>query len=124
MFIKKLSIRKILRWAPRVLAILLILFFGLLSFDAFNGSASFGEKLLGFFIHLTPFYISVAALFMAWRWPFGGGVIFVLLGFLYLIIFGGRAINETAIFIAGFLFLIGLMFLFGSIKLKNNSVKT
>lgn len=56
-------------WAPRVLAIVFILFISLFAFDAFGGDESLGMQLLGFLVHLTPTIILAILLGFSWNRP-------------------------------------------------------
>ncbi len=63
-------------WAPRVLAIVFILFISLFALDAFGGEESFGMQLLGFLIHLAPSFILAILLVFSWNRPCLGACTF------------------------------------------------
>ncbi len=71
---------KIFPWVPRILCILAILFVSMFAADSFEGSRPFGQKLVGFLIHLVPSFILAGLLVVAWFWELIGGIIFVLIG--------------------------------------------
>jgi hypothetical protein len=71
---------KIVHWIPRILCILAILFISMFALDSFASHLTIGQQIGRFLIHLTPTYILVALLFIAWKWELIGGIVFVLLG--------------------------------------------
>ena len=73
---------KYIHWAPRILCILAILFVSLFALDAFNPDLSIGEQILGFLMHLIPSFVLAAFLFVGWKWPEAGGIIFLTIGIL------------------------------------------
>lgn len=80
--------QRILYWAPRVLALLAATFVGLFALDVFSEGYPPGEAILGFIIHLTPTWLILAALVVAWRWERLGGVAFLALAAGFLFWFG------------------------------------
>jgi hypothetical protein len=102
--------KKILYWTPRVLGIVLGLFIGIFALDVFGTGQGFWRELGGFIIHLTPTWVILISLTIAWRWERLGGVLFILAGALMWVIFsapGGIFIAIFAILLA----LVGVMFL-------------
>lgn len=100
---------RILFWLPRVLGILFALFLSLFAFDVFGEGVSFGEALPGFLVHLTPTYLVLIAVAVGWRRPLLGGVLFIALVLLYVVVFRGELYGY--VFIGGPLLLIALLFL-------------
>ena len=72
-----------LHWLPKILNILLILLFILLSGDIFDMQLGFWGTILGLFMHNIPTLIIIAVLIFAWRRPIVGAVSFIVLDFLY-----------------------------------------
>ena len=97
-------------WTPRVLAIAFILFLGIFALDVFGQGYSFRETVAALFIHLTPNFILLAILLVAWRHEWVGSLLFVGLGLLCLIWTQGRFPLVTYVVIAGPLFLTGGLF--------------
>ena len=64
--------------AGRVVAIATVLFFGAFALDAFSPDVPLGQNLLGLFIHLLPSLVLLALVAVSWRWPFAGGVLFLI----------------------------------------------
>jgi hypothetical protein len=98
-----------LYWIPRVLALLVAGFIGLFALDVFSGDYSLGEAILGFVIHLTPTWLILAALVIAWRWERLGGIVFLALAVFFLFWYGpnwGIALILTLPLVA-----VGLLFL-------------
>ena len=67
-------------WLPRITCIMTILFISMFAFDAFAPGLSIWQQLRDFLIHLTPSYILIAILLVAWKWEFIGGIIFIIIG--------------------------------------------
>jgi hypothetical protein len=75
----KLSARRVLFWAPRVLCVLFALFASMFAFDVFSESRGFWPTVGGLLIHLVPTCILVIVLLVAWRWEWVGAVLFTAL---------------------------------------------
>ncbi|HAG17017.1 MAG TPA: hypothetical protein DCG69_10945 [Bacteroidales bacterium] len=71
---------KIFYWMPRIICILAILFVSLFAADSFSPELTIWQQLSAFAIHLTPSFILIVFLVIAWKWDFIGGIIFILLG--------------------------------------------
>lgn len=71
---------KIIRWLPRLLCIGAILFVSMFALDAFEPGIPFGQQLLNFLMHLIPTYVLLILLWIAWKKPFWGGILFVIIG--------------------------------------------
>lgn len=74
-------------WIPRGLAILSALLVELFSFDAFEGPAPLGTKLLGFLIHSIPFIVLALIIIFTWKRPLIAGVIFIAAAVFYFLWF-------------------------------------
>lgn len=88
----QISVRlaKIIHWAPRIAAILIIFFVSLFSLDVFGMEGTPLELLGGFLMHNLPSIIMIVVLVFAWRRPVVGFIAFLLAGvfFLRFVIFG------------------------------------
>ncbi|MBN2368423.1 hypothetical protein JXC34_05385 [Candidatus Woesearchaeota archaeon] len=84
---KKKSKINFLKWTPRVLAILFILFISMFALDAFNEDYTLVEMIAGFLIHLIPSYLLIAATVVGWKNNRNGAIMFVALGIASLIFF-------------------------------------
>lgn len=71
---------KIIHWAPRVAALLIIFFVGLFSLDVFGTGAPPLEVLVGFLMHNLPSIIMLVLLIFAWKRPVVGFIAFLLAG--------------------------------------------
>lgn len=78
---------KVIHWAPRIAAILLIFFISLFSLDVFEMEASPLELLGGFLVHNIPTIALLALLAFAWKRPAVGFVAFLLAGALFAVFF-------------------------------------
>jgi hypothetical protein len=78
---------KVIHWAPRVAAIMIIFFTSLFSLDVFGMGASLLEVLGAFLMHNIPSIIMVIFLVFAWKRPFVGFVVFLIAGIAFAIFF-------------------------------------
>ena len=99
---------KLLQWSPRILGILVSLFLGLFSLDAFGPGKTFAQALGDFTIHLTPALILLAVVVVAWRWEWVGALVFtgVAVGYAY----AARTHFSWIPIIAGPLLIVGILF--------------
>lgn len=100
----------ILRWSPRVFAIIYAVFISLFALDAWGTGAGFWEELAAFIVHLMPTYFVLAALVVAWRQPKLGGILFIILATVFGVVFG-RGEPAALLLMALAPTAIGLMFL-------------
>ncbi len=103
--------KKLLYWAPRTLCIVFIIFTSLFAFDVFEESKSIWETILALFMHLIPTFILIIVLVVTWRREWIGGILFILLGLLYIIWAWGRFNISVYFLMAGPLIIIGILFL-------------
>jgi hypothetical protein len=80
-------VNRLLLWAPRILCILFAVFVSLFALDVFGEGYGFWETVLAPLMHLIPTIIVVFMLLIAWRWEWIGGILFIALGMLYIIVF-------------------------------------
>lgn len=80
--------RPVLHWTPRVLGALYAVFISLFALDVWGTGAGFMSELIAFLIHLTPVYLIVAALIVAWLYPWVGGILFIALATGFGLFFG------------------------------------
>jgi len=78
---------KIIHWAPRSAALLIIFFVGLFSLDVFEMQASPLELLGGFLIHNIPSIGMLVLLILAWKRPVVGFAAFLIAGMLFAVFF-------------------------------------
>jgi hypothetical protein len=78
---------KIIHWAPRVAALLIIFFVGLFSLDVFGTGAPPLEVLIGFLIHNIPSIAMLLLLIFAWKRPVVGFVAFLIAAVAFAVFF-------------------------------------
>jgi len=102
---------KIIHWAPRVAAILIIFFVSLFSLDVFEMKASPLELLGGFLMHNIPSIGLVVLLIFAWKRPVVGFVAFLVAATLFAIFFvrGIYSLPNLLLFVFPIL-LVGFLF--------------
>lgn len=69
---------RIIHWAPRVAALLIIFFVGLFSLDVFGTGAPPLEVLAAFLMHNLPSLVMLVLLVFAWKRPVVGFVAFLI----------------------------------------------
>ena len=70
----------IILWLPRLLCIGAILFVSMFALDSFEPGIPFSRQLLNFFMNLIPSYVLLLLLWLAWKKPYVGGIIFAIIG--------------------------------------------
>jgi hypothetical protein len=80
---------------------------------------SHGFTLVSLIEGIVPIMVLVTA-FVAWRWNFAGGLIFVLLGVLYIVLSRGCRPLEVCLFVAGPPILTGLLFILAGALRRHN----
>jgi len=106
-----MSIRRFWHWLPRVLAVGFILFLALFALDVFTEDTTLGEALVGLFIHLTPNWLLLIVLIVAWRWRVAGAALFGILGIGSLLFFNTLREPVTFLIITLPVFAIGALLL-------------
>jgi hypothetical protein len=78
---------KIIHWAPRVAAIVIIFFMSLFSLDVFGMGASPLDVLGAFLMHNIPSFLMILFLVFAWKRPVVGFVVFLIAAILFTVFF-------------------------------------
>lgn len=71
---------RVFHWLPRIICILAILFVSIFAADAFAPGLTIWQQLAAFLMHLTPSFVLLAFLVVAWKWELVGGIIFTVIG--------------------------------------------
>ena len=108
--------RKLIQWGPRILGILVCLFLGTFSLDAFGPGKTFVQAVADFAIHLTPALILLAVVALAWRWEWIGALVFTGVAVSYA--YAARTHASWIPVIAGPLLLVGILFFWSWIRRK------
>lgn len=77
---------KVIRWIPRILCILAILFISLFALDSFSSERNFWQNAFTFLMHLIPSLVLLSILIVAWKWEMVGGIILVFAGVIWCIL--------------------------------------
>ncbi len=102
---------KTIRVAARLLSGLYAAFLSIFSMDVFGEHLGFWKTILALFMHLIPVWLVLLILWISWKRPLLGGIIYPLLGILYIVFAWRRFIFMTYPLIAGPLFLLGGLYL-------------
>jgi hypothetical protein len=101
----------VLRWVPRILAVAFAGFLGLFALDVFGEGHGFWGTIAALAIHLTPTWLVLAALAVAWKHEAAGAALFFLLAATYVGMASDRFPISTILLIAGPPVVIGCLFL-------------
>ena len=95
------GLAKIVHWAPRLAALLIILFTGLFSLDVFGTGAPPLEVLGAFLLHNLPSIAMLVVLLLAWKRPVVGFVAFLVIaaGFLLFFVRDFYALTNLLLFV-------------------------
>jgi hypothetical protein len=108
---RKKNVKRLLFWTPRILCIVFAVFVSLFALDVFGEGYGFWKTLLALLMHLIPTGIILIVLAISWRWEWVGGIVFNVLGVLYLVMFCGRSFHWSVyLSMSGPLFVIGVLF--------------
>jgi hypothetical protein len=81
------GLAKIIHWAPRIAAILIIVFTGLFSLDVFGTGAPPLDVLGAFLMHNIPSIAMLVLLILAWKRPVVGFVAFLVIAVAFTVFF-------------------------------------
>lgn len=119
------KVGKFIFWTPRILSIIFIIFLALMSLDVFGTGLSFWQTMIGLFMHNIPVFILSAILVISWKYEIVGGIVFILLGILYIVMMGRIADWKTALIliaqISGTAFIIGGFFIANWLKKRKRN---
>lgn len=102
---------RILFWTPRILGVLFAIFISLFALDVFGEGRSPWETFVALAFHLVPTALILLALAIAWKRALPGGILFLLLGTIYLGMTWGRFEWPALVLLSGLPFLLGALFL-------------
>lgn len=72
-----------LYWAPRILGLVAIGFISMFALDSFEARQPLTTQLLHFAQHLTPSFLLLALLALAWKREKIGGIAFITIGLIF-----------------------------------------
>jgi len=102
---------KIIHWAPRIAAVVIIFFVGLFSLDVFEMQGSPLQLISAFIMHSIPSIVMIVILLFAWNRPVVGFITFLLVGLFFLrFLFGGINNLPNFLVFSGPMLLISAMF--------------
>jgi hypothetical protein len=100
-----------LNWIPKIICILFAIFISLFAMDVFGQGAGFLATFVALMAHLIPAFLVVIILILSWKWPWIGGISFIILGIAYVIMMEGKyLIIYIPLFLVGILFLLSWYF--------------
>ena len=102
---------KIIRWLPRILSILFIVFISLFALDVFDEGNTLKEILPALSMHLLPALALIVITIIAWKKDLIGGFLFVILAIFFTFFFNTYSNLVSFLLISGPVFLTGALFL-------------
>ena len=121
------KINSFIFWAPRILAIVFILFLATFSLDVFDMNLGFWGTILGLFMHNIPSLVLLIILLISWKRELVGGITFSLAGVFYILMILTHTLRGTdgwqslsySLIIAGPALLVGILFIIGWFQKKS-----
>ena len=108
---------KFIYWTPRIIGIIIVVFFALMSLDIFDLKLGFWGTVIGLFMHNIPTLILLLILIISWKYELVGGIAFITAGTAYLIALFINPFEwymiSWAVMISGSAFFTGALFLVG-----------
>ena len=98
-------------WIPRILSVMMIAFFLVLSLDVFNGLGSISQEILAFAMHSIPAIAVAILLALSWKAPKLAGVLFLALAVFFTVFFSTYQSVSSFIVISLVPVIIGVCFL-------------
>lgn len=111
----------VIYWVPRVLSVLVIVFFSIFALDVFIPGKTIGYYMEGLIIHLLPNLILAVLLAIAWKWEKIGGLLFMAAAILTVFIFDTYIAFPNFFFISFPIFVIGGLFVVHDYFLKRRT---
>jgi hypothetical protein len=102
--------KRFLFWSPRLLCILFALFISLFALDEFGTGLGFWQSVLAITMHLVPTAIIILLLAVSWRWELIGGILFLALAVLYVVMAWGKFGLAAYVLISGPMIIISMLF--------------
>jgi hypothetical protein len=75
--------RRFILWSPRIAAIAAAAFLGIFALDSFSADRTFFAALPHFFLHLAPTFVLLGVVYVAWRRPWFGALVFLSFALAY-----------------------------------------
>ena len=100
-------VARAVHWSPRVLGIFAAVFLSVFALDVFGEGRGFAASVLALFMHLIPTLLTLAVLVIAWRREKLGGILFLVLALLGLVMSRGQSwVVSAPLLVVGALFLL------------------
>jgi hypothetical protein len=106
------QIRKLLLWSPRALGVAVACFLALFALDVFAEGRGRLATAGAFVLHLAPTFLLLLTVALAWRRPWVGAVVFLVLAMAYAIVASRHP--SWVLVISGPLALVGLLYVLGA----------
>jgi uncharacterized membrane protein YwaF len=105
-------LQRLVIWVPRGAALLFVAFLAALSFDVFEHGYTAGQLVAALLLHLTPAFVLMGAMLLAWRWEWVGALIFGGWAMLWTVL-GPGGPPSARVLIVGLPLILAVLFMFG-----------
>lgn len=105
------TVDRTLFWTPRILTIAFAAFLAIFALDVFDEARGLVQTATALFLHLTPTFLILLFLALAWRREWIAAIAFAALGALYIAWAWGRFPVSVYFAISGPLFVMAGLFL-------------
>ncbi|HET6348515.1 MAG TPA: hypothetical protein VFH88_05465 [Candidatus Krumholzibacteria bacterium] len=104
------SSHRAVQWTPRIICIAFALLLSMFAFDVFEEPVSPIRKVGALLVHLIPTFGVLLILWVTWKRPWVGAIVFPLLGIFYVVWSWGKFNWMAPTFIGGPLLVMGILF--------------
>lgn len=114
--------KDVLTWFPRILVMVFVVFVSIFALDAFDEEGTFFVKIGHFLMHLIPSAVTLAFLWIAWRYRILGGLLFIVWGLIFTIYFGTHRTTPLFLMFSLPLLTAGLLFMISNLSVPQNKI--
>ena len=106
------------QWWARIITIVYAAFISIFAMDVFSEGYGVVNTAVALFMHLLPTFLIVLVLILSWRREWIGGIVFLILGVIYVYVSSGK-IDWGGIAMIGIpLFLLSILYFVGWVQRK------
>jgi len=113
----------IILWTARIMSILFAFFISVFAIDVFSEGHGFWKTILGLIMHLIPTFIIILFIIISWQNELIGGILFTILGIVYIVFTWGKSDWRTYALIPLPLIVLGILFFIAWYQKKHQLVR-
>lgn len=115
--------KNLITWAPRVIALMIIVFVLLFAFNGFVPRYLAGEEVVPLVIGILPAVVLFLALVLAWFFRLAGGITWIILGMAMIIFFHTYRDELSFLTLSSPVVAVGVLFVLSHFYEKAGTVK-